>query len=369
MRGIATLVTLLALANTGCITLSERSIDHDFGGLRGAMARSHTVCMLLVHGMGGYSNGDPQTLISSVQSRLQLRATGPAWPTTVPPSGGKEAASLVRQDYLDPSGRVLRIYTLQWESLTASLKQEYLAYDDDSSVTRLRLPIHNSLKQDLMNGNVPDVVLYVGDYKIVLQKAVKSALRQMQSDLGNDPDYEFFFVTFSLGSKIVFDVVDEMDNEAERQNSNELVDRTASFFMLANQIPLLGLGSASPTSRPADPAAGRGYESMLRFVRRKSNRIGVPGEKTAQTEPAHSPLAIVAVSDPNDLFSYTIPPYIRQQSPGTFINAVLSVARTGYLIPNKGYVANPLDAHTGYGHDPDVIKMIIDGAKATNPPH
>jgi len=365
MRRIAAPIILLLLCwgSAGCITLNKRSIDHDFGGLRGAMARSHIVSLLLVHGMGGYSAGDPDALVAGFQSQLHLRSNGPEVSVTVPDGVGALSGIVSRQDFSDDAGRTLRIYKLQWEPLSEPLKKEYLAYDDDPAVTKLRLPIHNQLKQSLMNTNVPDVVLYSGEYKTVLRHSVKWTLERMQKDLHNDSDYEFFFVTFSLGSKIVFDVVDEMDTEAERSSRDAIVDRTASFFMLANQIPLLGLGEVKPTSMPSTADGGPGYQSMLSFVQRKRSRMN-PAQKTAQTQPSRSDLTIVAVSDPNDLFSYTIPPYVRDRSPSIFINVVMSVAKTGYWIPGEGYVASPLEAHTGYGHDPDVIKLIIDGGKA-----
>jgi hypothetical protein len=355
------IVLLLTLCSTGCITLSERSIDHNFDGLQAAMSRSGTVCMLLVHGMGGYSTGDPQTLIGAIQTQLHLRPIATTDQPIGPTDVDKNVGSLTRQDLKSADGRVLRIYTLKWEPLTEGLKRQYLAYDATPASARLRLPIFNDVKQSLMNENVPDVVLYVGGYRPVLQKAVRAALGRIQHDLGDNKDYEYFFVTFSLGSKIVFDVVDQMDNEANAAHHDEIVDRTASFFMLANQLPLLGLGNVDPATAPETSGHVAGYESMLRFVRRKHQRQQSATAPSPGTQPAGGELSIVAVSDPNDLFSYSIPPYVKQQFPATFVNVVLSVAKTGYWIPTEGYVINPMAAHTGYGHDPDVIKLIIDG--------
>lgn len=358
MRTASLWITLiLALSSTGCITLSERSIDHNFNGLQSAMSRSGTTCMLLVHGMGGYSTGDPETLISAIQAQMHLRAMPPVSTQPESPEVDKNVGSLTRQDFVSSQGRILRIYTLKWEPLTEGLKRQYLAYDDAKENTRLRLPLLNDVKQSLMNVNVPDVVLYVGGYKPVLQKAVKAALDRIQHDLGDNKDYEYFFVTFSLGSKIVFDVVDEMDKEADASDREEIVDRTASFFMLANQLPLLGMGNVDP----ATTGYVSGYESMLRFVRRKHQRKQSGIAPSGANQPAGGDLSIIAVSDPNDLFSYSIPPYVKQQFPATFVNAELSVATRGYWIPSKGYVVNPMEAHTGYGHSPEVIKLIIKG--------
>lgn len=364
MRPVTALIALiLAWGSTGCITLNEHSIDHSFHGLQAAMSRSGTVCMLLVHGMGGYSVGDPQTLINSVQTQMHLRPMPVQNNADDSPELDKRVGSLTRQDFVADNGHVLRIYTLTWESLTEGLKRQYLAYDASPASTQPRLRILNDVKQSLMNENVPDVVLYVGAYRPVLQKAVRAALGRIQRDLGDNKDYEYFFVTFSLGSKIVFDVVDEMDNEASETHRDQIVDKTASFFMLANQLPLLGLGNVEPAAATQMSGQVPGYESMLRFVRRKHQHQQSAPPPSSTTQPAGGELSIVAVSDPNDLFSYPIPPYVKQQFPATFVNAILSVAKTGYWIPTEGYVINPISAHTGYGHDPDVIKLIIEGWK------
>jgi hypothetical protein len=362
MRSIrSSLILVLGLFATGCIGLGERSIDHDFAGLRSTMGRTHTVCMLLVHGMGGYSVGDPQALIAGVQKELKLKPLGPAQTIMMPDPAIGTAASLDRQDFAAANGQRLRIYALHWEPLTEAIKKQFLGYDDAPALTRLRLPLHNDLKQGMMNTNVPDVILYTGKFRPVLQGAVKFALQRIRADMDGDDDYEYFFVTFSLGSTIIFDVVDEMDNEADGNHSDEIVDRTASFFMLANQLPLLGLGEVGPTSRPADTADG-GYKSSLQFVKRKYNRRQSGRATTAAATPD---LSIVAVNDPNDMFSYTIPPTITRQYPGTYVNVIMSVAKTGYLLPSLGYVLNPMTAHTGYGHDPDVFRLIVEGGKAT----
>ena len=124
--------------------------------------------MLLVHGMGVYSTGDPQTLITAIQTQMHLH------PTRVTDSTTDTGAQVVRQDFRSDDGHQLRIYVLTWETLTEGLKKQYLAYDASSAATRPRLRIFNDVKQSLMNENVPDVVLYVGGYKPVLQKAVRT---------------------------------------------------------------------------------------------------------------------------------------------------------------------------------------------------
>ena len=366
MRLVSVLVfTLAGLGAGGCMTLHVRSIDAGFEGLRATMDRSHVVCMLLVHGMGGYSVGDPDIMIDALQKDLHLRPAGQPVTTSIPDGTQGIPGKLIRQDYVGEKGNMLRIYTLYWEPLTAGLKKKYLAFDDSPAVTKNRLPIENEIKQSIMNDTVPDVALYGGNFRRTVQRTVRVALKQMRTDLSGQKDYEYFFVSFSLGSKIIFDAVDGLEKDMEFQIGDDVVDRTASFFMLSNQYPLFALSAVSPMTRPADASDENGYETMLRFIQRKKERILARSSAQQAASALPMRLSIVSVNDPNDLLTYTIPASIREEFPDTLINVQMTVAKTAYLVPTYGYIVNPLTAHTGYGHDPDVIKLIIDGAKAT----
>lgn len=346
---------MLSLA--GCKTLGEHSIDHNFPGITKAMDKP-IICLLFVHGIGGYSNDDPKHIIDSISKMPSIKQTAPEHP--VPLTGTD--ATLTRQDFVDSStGHELRAYTLEWEPVTIPLKKQYLAYDQDESIKSRRLPIDNDIRAALMDDGMPDVVLYVGQYKSTIQRAVKQALKQMHKDIeareDKTRDYEYVFVTWSLGSKIVFDCLAApgtvttqsatADTSEEEYTFNRIAEKTHSVFMLANQIPLLTLGDVKSKDQ-AHP-----YEALLSVAKRR--------KLAAATQPAELPLSIVAFSDPNDLLSFPIPTWLETSPDATFANVSISVATTAYYIPFVGWILNPDTAHTAYGIRDNVVNLILNG--------
>jgi hypothetical protein len=76
-------------------------------------------------------------------------------------------------------------------------------------------------------------------------------------------------------------------------------------------------------------------------------------------------LRIVAFSDPNDLFSYAIPPKYADENMDSRLcpkitNVVLNVAPVNNLF-GIGEIANPLTAHNAYDNDERVIQLIAKG--------
>ncbi len=333
------------------------------------------VCVLFVHGIGGYSNDDPRHLVDSFQKFLKLRQTAKEHGVGI--AGG---GTLTRQDFIDPQNdHELRIYALNWEPVTEGLKKEYLGYDQQPENMADRLPADNLVRKRFLDGGIPDVVLYVGFYKAAIQRSVKEALKAIHHDVetGRDQrkDYEYFFVTWSLGSKVVFDCLADprlfttatqptAEPPGDERTFNRIAEKTHSVFMLANQLPLLTLGDVRPPREGARRPTTRPYESVASVAQRREQGVRIattqPG---AQTRPAAPPLSVVAVSDPNDLLSYPIPPWLNQLGGARFANVSISVARTAYYVPYIGWVSNPLTAHTGYGIDDRVVQLIIEGGK------
>jgi hypothetical protein len=375
----APITILCALILPGCKTLNQNDIDHDFPGLNSAMNDKPIVCLLFVHGMGGYSNtpSDPAYIINSILKMPNIRQTAPE--TSVPFGDPDNLATLTRQDFVDTSdNHQLRAYTLDWEPLTANLKSQYLSYDQSTQDASRRLTFENNLRKTILDGSVPDVVLYVGDYKAAIQRAVKQALRkidqQIESRDDKNSDYQYVFVTWSLGSKIVFDClasahITSGDSAASTVPSTDdftfkrIAEKTYSVYMLANQIPLLTLGDIKVPAHSSEPPRAIPYENLLAVARTRKHATTRP---VATTRPASSPLFIVAFSDPNDLLSYPIPPWLESSTDAKFANAATSVARTAYYIPigSIDWIANPMTAHTAYGIDDRVVNLLLYGGKA-----
>ena len=348
------LLAILAPLASGCAYLSHESIDKPFTGLRGAMHQSPVVCLLFVHGMGGYSAGDPDHLIAAIKTSLNLRVTSDGQPTDVSPT-------LSRQRFVDPAQHELIVYTLNWEPVSTPIKEEYLGYDFTSDRVAERQSLEDSIAYDLMYQRVSDVVAYAGVGKRNIQACVREALEAMQDDaeqsVAGGKQYRYFIVTWSLGSKIVFDCLSRNNLATDVRDSttakfNKIAWHTDSVFMLANQLSLLAMTNPpSTTLEAAQPDS----TSLNKF-------LDIRNGAAAAGEPAPPRnLSIVAVSDPNDVLSYPISPWLEDHGGADFVNVSVTVAHWAFFIPFLGATIDPVTAHTGYGSDPEVTRLVIEG--------
>ena len=360
------IAALIPLLGAGCAYESHESTDNTFPGVRAAMQDSPVVCLLFVHGMGGYSAGDPATLVASIKSSLNLRT---AHGGEAQPIGGNDdlgAATLTREHLVSDSGHELLAYTLNWEPIATTIKDRYLAYDRDPKLAGTRLSLDEAIREQLMCDRLSDVVIYAGVGKVEIQKSVREALKIMQQDAeGSIPggkQYRYVIVTWSLGSKIVFDCLGgtelaTLHTAADDIKFKRIARHTDAVFMLANQLPLLAMANTSPATQPATPHPVP--ESLQRFIETRNSTAA------GETAPTRH-LSIVAVSDPNDVLSYPIAPWLAQHDPNVeFSNVCISVAHWAAYLPvpfGGGWIANPETAHTGYGSNKEVMRLIIEGS-------
>ncbi|MDV6342957.1 hypothetical protein [Nitrosomonas sp. Is37] len=85
---------------------------------------------------------------------------------------------------------------------------------------------------------------------------------------------------------------------------------------------------------------------------------------THEAEKLFSKTHLIAFSDPNDLFSYALPPsfmneYVDSRLCPVLTNAILNVTSITNIFVGK--FANPFSAHTEYDNDPRVIGLIAKG--------
>jgi hypothetical protein len=169
--------------------------------------------------------------------------------------------------------------------------------------------------------------------------------------------------THSLGSRIALDSLtllgtlrDSMGNDpkarAGLQALDSLRDKDITFFMLANQLPLLQSGQPTPavtkqTPQYCGPNAPKMKERWFKS------------------------LSVIAFSDPNDILSYTIPQsftadFMDSRLCASTTNVVVSVARPVSLAVTS--VASPEVAHTAYDNDDRVLALMTKGLSKDVPP-
>lgn len=134
----------------------------------------------------------------------------------------------------------------------------------------------------------------------------------------------------------------DLKARAGLQSLDSMRDKDITFFMLANQLPLLQMGE------PAPVVAGQ-----------KPQYCGAGAPKIRESW--FKSLSIVAFSDPNDILSYAIPQsftddFMDSRLCATTTNVVVSVARQVSLAVTS--IASPQVAHTAYEGDERVLGLI-----------
>ena len=236
----------------------------------------------------------------------------------------------------------------------------------------LRKRINRDLKDELVNYGFSDAVLYLGPAGADIRSAISGAMcaaaldangfaltaqgpevdfntaceRASSTDFDIDP---FAFVAESLGSKIAFDVMRGHMTDGRTGVHDRMIAGT-QLFMLANQLPLLGLSDladGAPFSRSDYDAADRP--------------------------------SIIAFSEVNDFLTYELVPFYEQlysfAEPDAAGDRRAIAERLGFditdmrvefaepLVPFLSGFVDPLFAHNGHVKQPEVMEYILCGAQ------
>ncbi|SDW68569.1 hypothetical protein SAMN05421882_102228 [Nitrosomonas communis] len=353
---------------------------------------------LMVHGIGspqpGYSTRLAENLaqalsLNRVQETIkEITITHPMFPS-------QDLGLLRLTRYMNANENKEFIFAeLTWEPIIAKEKQTII-FDNSGEYSFRRTHINNTLKV-FLNDTIPDVMMFNGTSRQQMIVSVSQSLCWLMSEKWeslqiktaqfcdatapnrmNKIDDEFVFISHSLGSRITVDALQRLPNiisniskldDAPAENMQNfqstavtplqtntksnflkkkrlLQQKEFTVFMLSNQLPLLQMGQLKPgvTERIAE--------------------ICSP-EATHAAEKLFSKTHLIAFSDPNDLFSYALPPnfineYMDSRLCPILTNAILNVTSITDIF--VGQFANPVAAHTEYDNDPRVIGLIAKG--------
>jgi len=321
-----------------------------YPGLIDLAAQAGTADVLLVHGICTHDAAWADLVVSQLMRSIDAAASPPAAARV---DGGPQV-QIVPSTVETPAGR-LRFNALIWSPLTTGLKRQ-LCYDqsDKSELcagappypyTRARL--NARFKDGLIDDCLPDALIYQGVARDEIQRRMRDAI--LQALAGGDGDASpLVVISHSMGSKILFDTLLRMSEEAPGSRAERLamraVDRMRFLVMAANQIPLLSLADQQIASAGLAPAVPDSLQLLLQ-KRLASNQ-----------RRADRHLTLVAFTDPNDLLSYTLPPEKYARDGVTVYNILVSNAPT-YL----GLLERPDYAHLDYLTNPDVGRLIACG--------
>jgi hypothetical protein len=249
----------------------------------------------------------------------------------------------------------------------------------------LRQRYNSLLKDSLVTYGVSDAAMYMGPAGELIRQGASAAMcvalqdaasgnldqRGVVDSLGlrtltvgeacaHTPDSvgAFALVSESLGSRVVFDVLRDARSAPDGSALRALIAQQPEVFMLANQVPLIGLGRLN-AQRDSVPVGDRPIAGRL-----------------------------VAISEINDLLTYELTPYVEQlwltaHAPGETeprTRAALDAARRQRLIRDFGFevvdvrvqfagpflglissFADPNQAHGDHAEHPFVMQLIVCG--------
>jgi hypothetical protein len=353
------LLAFLLLA--GCTTPYRPPVEvaggASFTGLNAIINESagNPVDVILVHGMCTKTDAWAHSTVDAIMGAIEPGYVSK--PGNQGPPSAADAIHIVHRDEV-VRGVPIRFSGLIWSPLVAGLKHQ-LEFDrtgtpTDCAVNRecrpKRARFNGALKDGLLNDCLADALIYQGDSRETIRQKMIVALDASFARQGDGP---LILITESLGSKITFDALNAMLEgqaaAAQAQAARLAASRLVQVFMVANQLPILGLAdqvAGDQQTAGLVPAA----DPLQRFL---ALRQGFP----PSAERRFSALTLVALTDPNDLLSYRL-------LPSRYASAVVHVADV--LVSNRptylGLLENPMTAHTTYFSNPDVGVVIACGS-------
>lgn len=245
-----------------------------------------------------------------------------------------------------------------------------------------RASLNHQLKTGLLDSCLSDAVVYAGPNGEPIRRGMEEAVcdvlggrldgrRACEIPAGRRPQ-PLVFVTESLGSKVLFDAVrrlrenaGEPTGAAGRAAETRLLDAladTQALYMVSNQVPLLdradrpvtsaGLAGRAAAATPTEASSLGEFLGAVRAARAgRASRAPLapwdPGE-----------VLVVNFADPNDLLSWCLVP---EALPGgsdktRLVNVWVSNAPAWF-----GLVEDPRPGHMGYFDNEAAIGLLVDG--------
>ncbi|NVD69212.1 hypothetical protein HUX88_01400 [Duganella sp. BJB1802] len=358
-RALLLIVLTLCACTTPYQPPQPLDANTNFPGLIDLAARAggKSADVLLVHGICTHDASWAGVVVSQLMQPLTA-ATSPT-STRAAGTGGPQI-QIVSSNVATSAGK-LRFDALIWSPLTTPLKRQ-LCYDQTgkSSVcegappfTPSRARLNARFKDGLIDDCLPDALVYQGVARDDIQRRMRDAILQVMGTSETSPEVPLVVISHSMGSKILFDTLLRMSEEAPGSPAalvaQRAVDRLRLLVMAANQIPLLSLADQQIGAAPLAPAS----DSLQRLLQKRMN-----ARRTAAA--VDQRLTLVAFTDPNDLLSYTLPAD-RYAGEGVVVYNILASNAPTYF----GLLERPDYAHLNYLTNAGVGRLITCGLPAS----
>lgn len=260
--------------------------------------------------------------------------------------------------------RQLLVFELSWTDIAAADKAK-LAFDESTAMTSQRVMVNRQLKE-MVNMHASDPMIYMGPTGARIRHAVDTATClmthaewqqlapqavidcQQHGKLAQSQPASYAVITHSMGSRIIIDVIQQAAGNGNHADGIHPVfkDKNLNIYMLSNQLQLFQLGREKPdlAVQTGDYCAVDSPDYEQRLVQQ---------------------MRLVSITDPNDVFSYTVPQsfvdeFIDARLCPQLVNVVTEVAAPINVF-GITRVAEPMAAHKSYFTDGKVLDVIVNG--------
>ena len=342
------------------------------------------------------------------------RLIGQALPCTGNPTCTFPAFGKYKKDVFTSTtaNEEIVVFTYFWRGDLWSVTGPYLQPDIQSNATKGLFPstrkslINAAIKGGLVDNGLSDAAGYLSGVGELEREGLESALCAMfadaiateaarrvppgegclaslyQFDNAMPDQIEFNFLSHSLGSRMLYDVLSGEDAQTKAPRAADAVgarrtiaNHTRTFFMAANQLPLLavasinvdrpgaGLAPSPPGAGVAPPVADATHPTALSLTRRAQGFFNLRAASPDARHPGapKTELTVVAFQDPDDLLGYKASDGVTPDPAHaiTFVDVVhRNTSQWLFLL------ASPLSAHDNELNEPHSRQMILCGARA-----
>lgn len=363
---------LIIIVSSLCSCASSKRVipaQGEFDGIKTALQRQDCVNIVMIHGMAGYSPGDPDTLKNAIVKHLKLCKTEKDCKREIIGEIQNKPyyyGDLKREEFKDIcNSKVVRFYVINWHPTVDVQKRRLVKMDEHLKECREKSIAE--LKSMLINNTTADTLLYISSFRPEIEHPVIQSIRWIMEDSPPEKSCENLVVGYSMGGSLFINSLISMQNdpssEDNKEISKEFIDHTSAVFFLSNSYPLNELLEDHP-KRDYLYDDQQGCELTADSLNPqddawnwKTSPVGLFVHEKRQTIPDFQ---IVSFCDPNDLFGYYATGYLVPTPNGEDLNAFFNKVVINVKSTPFGFL-DPRDAHTGYGKNPKVIRLIIDG--------
>jgi hypothetical protein len=341
------------------------------------------VDIITIHGMCTHDGAWANKAINALAEQLGEKS-GPE----IRPLKFTDVDALVYKRQLTLDGKKVNISAIVWSPILSEMKKG-LCYDQkhktglcakgdekpdflaepikSPTFDEKRAKINRGLKDSILDDCLADAMAYQGVAREEISTQVQEAIlvaavpgnEQLPTvDLKKEKavarEVPLVILTSSLGSKVGFDAIEGLQDSDHPQKDAALatISRTKAIYMAANQLPILQLADMTlGRAKGKTFVAGLPEDSLARLLKASE-------EKSLKLHPQGIPPkrpAVIVLSDPNDVLSYSLRNSPRRPNYVT-VDVVVSNDWTWF-----GLLESPLSAHKDYLVQPQIVDLIMNG--------